>query len=119
MKIAIPTQDGAVFQHFGQSKEFTIFDVQDHKILDTKKIDTSDSGHGALAVRLKENDVKLLICGGIGGGAISALTENCIEVLPGVDGLAQQAIIKYLSGEKIGNLEARCNHHGEDHVCHH
>lgn len=119
MKIAMPTLDGAVFQHFGQSKEFTIFDVQDHKILETKKIDTSDSGHGALAVRLKENDVKLLICGGIGGGAISALTENNIEVLPGVDGLAQEAIIKYLSGEKIGNLEARCNHHGEDHVCHH
>ena len=119
MIIAIPTQDGKVFQHFGQSKEFTLFDVEDHKILSSKKIDTSDSGHGALALRLKENDVKMLICGGVGGGAIKALSENGIEVLPGVDGLAQESLLKYLSGEKIGDLEARCNHHGEDHVCHH
>lgn len=119
MKIAVPTQNGNVFQHFGQSKEFTLFNVEDHKIVDTKIIDTSDSGHGALAVRLKENDVKMLICGGLGSGAIKALAESSIEVLPGVEGSAQEAVTKYINGEKIGDVNARCHHHGDDHVCHH
>ncbi len=116
MRIAMPTQEGNIFQHFGKSVEFTLFDIENHIVQNTKVLDTSDSGHGALAVRLKENGVHMLICGGIGQGALDALSENQIEVLPGVKGNAKEMLTKYLSGETIGDPDFLCNHHeGHEH----
>lgn len=115
MIIAIPTEAGQVFQHFGHTPSFTLYEVEDHMVVNTTVIDTTDSGHGALAARLKEAHVNLLICGGIGGGAVQALAESGIEVLAGVSGQVTQVIADYLSGKQMGSSEANCNHHGEGH----
>ena len=98
MIVAIPTEGEEIFQHFGHTQCFTLFEVEDHWVKNTTKIDTSDSGHGALAVRLKEAGANVLICGGIGPGAVQALGENGIEVIAGVTGKVQDAIAAYLSG---------------------
>ena len=119
MRIAIPTEKGEVFQHFGKSVEFTLFDIENHIVQDTKNLDTSDSGHGALADKLKENDVHMVICGGIGEGALKALAQSGIEVIGGVKGIAKEMIIKYLSGENIGDPDFLCNHHDKNHEHHH
>ena len=67
MKIVVTFEDGQVFQHFGHTKQFKIYQVQDGKILSEQVVDTNGSGHGALAGVLKTLGADVLICGGIGG----------------------------------------------------
>lgn len=122
MKIAVTTEGKEVFQHFGNCKEFTIFEIEDQKIVHTSKLDTSESGHGALAKLMQESKVDVLICGGIGGGAKNALRINHIEIIAGVKGTVEEAVVKYLSGEVVGDPDFVCNHNGHDdgkgHTCH-
>ena len=69
MKIAVTYDNGQIFQHFGHSAQFKLYEVSGGMILNTAVVDTNGSGHGALAGFLKQNGVDTLICGGIGGGA--------------------------------------------------
>lgn len=115
MRIAITTENGNIFQHFGKCKEFTIYEVSDGRVLNKMVLDASDSGHSALAILLHNSGVDTLICGGIGGGAREALKQNGIELIPGVTGSADEAISSYLSGKSIGDPDFVCNHHDHDH----
>ena len=119
MKIAVTYADGLVFQHFGHSQQFKIYHVEMGEILDAQVIDTGASGHGALAGLLQQQDVNLLICGGIGGGAQIALREAGIVVMGGVMGDADDAVEAFLAGELRFDPNVRCNHHdhGEGHTC--
>ena len=69
MKIAVTYENGMVFQHFGHSQAFRVYDVQDGKIITAETVPTQGSGHGALAGFLAAQGVDTLICGGIGAGA--------------------------------------------------
>ena len=69
MKIAVAYEDGMVFQHFGHTEQFKLYDVAEGEIAAAGVIDTAGSGHEALAAFLTERGVDVLICGGIGGGA--------------------------------------------------
>ena len=120
MIIAVPTENGNIFQHFGKSVEFTLFDTENAVIKSQKAVDTSATGgHSALVDVLKGSNAEVLICGGIGPGAIEGLASIGVEVVSGVSGKAEEAVVKYLSGEKIGSASATCDHHGEGHSCSH
>ena len=73
MKIAVTTENGTVFQHFGKTKTFTLYTAQDGAITEKALLDAGEAGHSALATLLAENSVDVLICGGIGTGAKEAL----------------------------------------------
>ena len=117
MRIAVTYENGQVFQHFGHTEEFKIYEIEDGKVISTEIIGSNGSGHSALAALLDERKIDVLICGGIGGGAQAALAERGIELCAGADGNADQAVEAYLRGELI-NTGANCNHHGEGHSCH-
>ena len=122
MKIAVTYENGEIFQHFGHTKQFKIYEFDDgDKILNVELIDVNGSGHGALAGLLAEQGVDVLICGGIGGGAQMALKEAGIELFGGVLGGADSAVVAYLKRELTYNPEVRCSHHdhehGEGHDC--
>ena len=117
MKIAVTYENGQVFQHFGHTEEFKIYEIEDGKVISTEIIGSNGSGHSALAALLDERKIDVLICGGIGGGAQAALAERGIELCAGADGNADQAVEAYLRGELV-NTGANCNHHGEGHSCH-
>ena len=72
MKIAVTYENGEVFQHFGHTEQFKLYEVSGGKLLQTQVVDTNGSGHGALAGLLAQLGVDTLICGGIGGGAQAA-----------------------------------------------
>ena len=76
MKIAVTYDNGNVFQHFGHTEAFKVYDIEDSKIKSSEVIPTSGSGHGALTGFLKNLGLYTLICGGIGGGAQMALSEH-------------------------------------------
>ena len=115
MKIAVTYENGQIFQHFGHTRQFKIYNVEDGKILSSEIIDTNGSGHGALAGFLKERNVDILLCGGIGGGAQAALAEHGIKVVGGVSGNVIKAIGEYLAGELKTNPDFKCSHHHHDH----
>ena len=83
MKIAVTYENGQVFQHFGHTAQFKIYEVQDGQVASSQVVDTNGSGHGALAGFLKAQGVDTLICGGIGGGARQALAEAIRVTRPG------------------------------------
>lgn len=115
MKIAVTYENGQIFQHFGHTEQFKVYEVEDGKVVSSSVEDTNGSGHGALAGVLKDLGVEALICGGIGGGARMALAEAGIQLYGGVSGDADQAVEALIAGELAFNPDATCNHHGEHH----
>ncbi len=116
MKIAVTYEDGQVFQHFGHTGAFKVYEVEDGKVVSSEVIGTNGSGHSALAGLLQGQNIDVLICGGIGGGAQAALAEKGIELCAGAQGDADKAVEAYLRGELV-NTGANCSHHGEGHAC--
>ena len=120
MKIAVTYDNGNVFQHFGRTEQFKIYDVENGKIVSSEVIGNDGLGHGALAGLLANNAINVLICGGLGGGAMNALTSAGIEVVAGASGNTDAAVEAYLKGELVSsgaNCDHHDHHHGEDHVC--
>ena len=68
MRIAVTYENGQIFQHFGHTEQFKLYDVEDGKVVSSQILDTNGTGHGALAELLRAGQVDTLICGGIGGG---------------------------------------------------
>ena len=119
-KIAVTYENGEVFQHFGHTKEFKFYTVEDKKIVDSEIVPTMGSGHSMLADFLLLNGVTVLICGGIGGGAQMALAAAGIKLYGGVSGSADAAVEALLAGNLDYNPAVKCNHHGEHgegHTC--
>lgn len=118
MRIAVTYENGEVYQHFGHTESFKVYDVAEGKIISSQVVGTNGQGHGALAGVLAMNEIDVLICGGIGGGAQMALAEAGIELCAGAAGDADTAVEAYLAGE-LENTGANCNHHhnGEGHNC--
>ena len=120
MKIAVTYENGNVFQHFGHTEQFKLYDVQDGKVVSSQVVDTNGSGHGALAGFLAAHQVEALICGGIGGGAQMALAQAGIRLYAGCSGDADTRVAELLAGTLVSAAEATCDHHhGEDHACGH
>ncbi|HIX76406.1 MAG TPA: FKBP-type peptidyl-prolyl cis-trans isomerase [Candidatus Fusicatenibacter merdavium] len=117
MKIAVTYDNGNIFQHFGRTDFFKVYQVEDDQIVSSEVIGSNGVGHGALAGLLADQDVDVLICGGIGGGAQAALQEAGVELCAGAQGDADQAVEAYLKGELV-STGANCDHHhGEGHSC--
>ena len=118
MKIAVTYDNGNIFQHFGKTETFKVYEVEDNKVVSSEVIGSNGEGHGALAGLLAGQNVDVLICGGIGGGAQTALAEAGVELCSGAQGDADQAVEAYLKGE-LTSKGATCDHHHheEGHSC--
>ena len=121
MRIAVTYENGQIFQHFGHTETFKVYDVADGNVISAEVVDTNGSGHGALAGVLTALKADVLICGGIGGGARMALDAAGIKLFGGVSGSADEAVAAYLAGQLAYNPDVRCSHHDEhhggDHAC--
>ena len=121
MRIAVTYDNGDIFQHFGHTEQFKVYDVDNGVIVASQVVDTNGSGHGALAGVLSALNTDVLICGGIGGGSQMALAQAGIKLYAGVSGNADVAVAAFLNDKLDFNPDVRCNHHdhhhGEDHVC--
>ena len=120
MKIAVTYENGDIFQHFGHTQYFKVYEVSEGKVISSEVVDTNGSGHGALAGVLNRLNADVLICGGIGGGAQMALAQSGIQLYGGVSGDADMAVDAFLKGELSFNPNVQCNHHDhheEGHTC--
>ena len=100
MRIAVSYENGQVFQHFGHTEQFKLYEVEGKQVLSSQVISAQGSGHGALAGFLSAARVDTLICGGIGGGA-------------------RAAVEAYLNGTLAYVPDMVCSHHshGGGHDC--
>ena len=117
MRIAVTYQNGVVFQHFGHTEQFKLYDVENGKIVSSQVVHTNGQGHGALSGFLAQAQVNVLICGGIGGGAQTALREAGIPFFGGVSGQADEAVRAYLAGDLSYDPDVHCDHHEQEHSC--
>ncbi|MBQ3054866.1 MAG: dinitrogenase iron-molybdenum cofactor biosynthesis protein [Oscillospiraceae bacterium] len=118
MKIAVTYENGEIFQHFGHCETFEIFTVEDGAIQKSEVVSSAGQGHGALATFLAEQDVRVVICGGIGGGAKAALAAARIMVFGGVTGNTRDAVEAYITGSLEFDPNANCSHHDHGgHTC--
>jgi len=118
MRVAVTYENGQIFQHFGHTEQFKVYDITDGVITASEIVDTNGSGHGALAGVLHALQVDALICGGIGGGAQMALAAAGIQLYGGVSGEADKAVKALVSGHLEFNPNIQCNHHhGQEQAC--
>jgi len=122
MRIAVTYENGEIFQHFGHTEYFKLYDVEEGRIVGEQVVDTNGSGHGALAGFLKAVQTDVLICGGIGMGAQNALAEAGIQFFGGASGAADAAVRALCEGNLQYDPNAKCMHHdqhAEGHECGH
>lgn len=114
-RIAITCENNEVFQHFGRTPRFMIYDVDDNQIINQKEIKNDGVGHSALVNVLQEYNVEVVICGGLGMPMYNHLIEANMEVYPGVTGNVDEVIQDYLDGTLDYDINTPMNHSG----CHH
>jgi len=116
MKIAMPNIGNMINQHFGRSESFVIATIEDKKIINLEEISATELAHQhqGLADLLLKSGATVVITGGIGGGALTGLQQNGLEVIKGASGEYKKVIEAYINGT-IENKDVTCNHHGEHH----
>ncbi|MCQ2505686.1 MAG: NifB/NifX family molybdenum-iron cluster-binding protein [Lachnospiraceae bacterium] len=112
MRIAVAYDNGMIFQHFGHTESFKIYDVTDGQLVNEMVIYTNGQGHDALASFLVKGKIEVLICGGIGPNAQDLLTQSGIRIFAGVSGNADDAVKALLNGTLTFSPCASCGHHG-------
>lgn len=113
MKVAVTydKETGNIFQHFGKTQYFKIYEIEDGKVLSSKVIGNEGNGHHAIPPYLKSLGVETLILGNRGQGAIDAIAKSGLKEMPGITGSADQAAELFAKGQLKPNFEAKCNHH--------
>ena len=119
MRIAVTYENGEVFQHFGHTELFRIYDVEDGRVVHRMTIRPKNAGHEAMAGVLKKAGADLLICGGIGSGAQQALEEMGIRLCAGVSGSSDAAVERFLRGTLNYTSSSNCTAHDAEGGCGH
>ena len=118
MIIAATYDNGEIFQHFGHTQQFKLYEIEGGKVISSRIVDNGGAGHEALTVYLRNLGVTKLMCGGVGGGAIMALSQMGIEVYPGLSGNPDEYVMDVVNGRIAPSMQSNCSHHGEHHSCH-
>lgn len=115
MKIAVASEGKMVAEHFGHCVNFNIFDIEDNMVVKIESIPNPGHRPGFLPNFLNDLGVKVVISGGMGGGAVNIFNEKNIEVIIGVRGSAEDAVHSYLQGtlESTGSVCHQHQHHDQ------
>jgi predicted Fe-Mo cluster-binding NifX family protein len=115
MKIAVASEGKMITEHFGHCEGFNIYDTENGQITKNEFINNPGHRPGFLPNFLNDKGVRVIISGGMGGGAIDIFNEKGIEVIVGASGLAESAVKKYLAGElkSTGSVCHQHEHHDE------
>jgi len=124
MKIAVPTkQDNQIDDHFGHCEFYNIFLISDNNEIIAETILESPKGCGCksnIASDLAQMDVRIMLAGGIGDGAVNKLAFQNIQVIRNCKGDVHQLVKDYLAGNiQDGGSNCASHAHEEGHVCSH
>jgi predicted Fe-Mo cluster-binding NifX family protein len=124
MKIAIPSKDNFVDDHFGHCQYYTIFTLKEDNSIDSKAILPSPEGCGCktnIAAILADMGVTVLLAGNMGEGAVSKLAEAGLFVYRGYTGQVEKVLESYLKGDLGTDIicQSAHNHSNDSHTCSH
>ena len=124
MKIAVPTKENnQIDAHFGHCEFYTIFLVSDNNEIMAETILESPKGCGCksnIAYDLAQMDVRIMLAGGIGDGAVNKLASQNIQVVRNCKGDVHQLVEEYLAGNiQDGGSNCASHSHEEGHFCSH
>ncbi len=120
-KIAIPTREHQVDDHFGHCAYYTIFTVDEHQNVVERETLPSPEGCGCksnIASVLEEKGVQIMLAGHMGDGAKNVLEKHGLKVIRGCKGEVEKVIQGYLHGFILDSGES-CRAQGSDHQCTH
>ena len=118
MKIAVPTRDGCVDNHFGHCDHYTIFTIEEHRVVAREEL-PSPQGCGCksgIAAVLEQMGVEVMLAGSMGEGAKNTLQAHNIKVVRGCSGNIENLVASYLTGYVLDS-GVGCAGHGADHEC--
>lgn len=118
MKIAVPTRNGKVDDHFGHCDHYTIYTVEHKQIISREEL-PSPQGCGCksgIAADLQQMGVEVMLAGSMGAGALNKLQACGIKVVRGCMGDIESVVNGYLLGFVLDS-GIGCAGHGEDHEC--
>lgn len=122
-RIAVATDENHnVFQHFGKTQMFTVYELEGKDLKSKSTVSSNGAGHSELVTLLSENNIDVVICGGIGLPAMEGLMEAGMLVIPGAQGDVDVVTASYLDGSLQASDGPTCDHHDheqEHHDCHH
>lgn len=115
LKIAVAMENGSIAEHFGHCQGFMILDTENEKIVKDTFVDNPGHRPGFLPNYLADMGVKVIIGGGMGGGAVSIFNERDVEVILGAQGDGKAAVQAYLKGQlqSTGSICHQHLHHDE------
>lgn len=114
MKIAVSYNNGVVADCFSKTDVFKIYTAKKGQVLSQEIIDASEVKSCDLPEFLGNNEVDVVLCGGIGAKAKNALAKECIVFFPGVVGKADHQIKCFLEGSLSFNPMLSCTSMGEE-----
>jgi predicted Fe-Mo cluster-binding NifX family protein len=112
MKIAVPTRDGVIDDHFGHCAYYTIFEIENNEIVNSSRLD-SPQGCGCksgIAADMEAMGISVMLAGNMGEGAKNKLESHNIKVVRGCRGNIEMVVRAYLIG-LIKDSGEGCSHH--------
>ena len=116
LRISVAAMGNTVAGHFGHCENFIFFDTEDGKIVNVESVPNPGHKPGFLPNFLADRGAKVIITGGMGGGAVDIFNERDVEVILGVQGDAKTAVETYLRGE-LKSTGSICHNHEHEHEC--
>jgi predicted Fe-Mo cluster-binding NifX family protein len=119
MKIAVPTRNDVVDDHFGHCESYTVYSINDKNEIVNKEVMQSPVGCGCksnIGAILQQKGVLVMLAGNMGMGALNVLAMNGINVFRGCSGNTDEVVANFLAG-KVEDSGIGCHHHGEEHTC--
>ena len=120
MKLAVPTREGRVDDHFGHCDHYTIFTIEDKQVI-SHEVLASPQGCGCksgIAADLEKMGVEVMLAGNMGDGALNKLSAHNIRVIRGCRGDIEAVVRGFLAGF-ILDSGVGCSAHAEGHECGH
>jgi predicted Fe-Mo cluster-binding NifX family protein len=112
MKVAIPcTDQDETFQHFGHAEQFAIYEYTEGEYVDRKVFATKCRGHEEIAKLMRYLGINIVVCGGIGDGAIAALMKHKILIYAGAEGNIDQAYYALVNNRLNCTSKPTCSSH--------
>ena len=126
MKIAIPTRDGRIDDHFGHCDHYTIYTIENKTVISREEL-PSPQGCGCksgIAADLQRLGVTVMLAGNMGEGAKNNLEAHGIAVVRGCSGDIETVVKNYLAGFILDSGKGcaghdgahQCGNHGHEHV---
>ncbi|MBO5856177.1 MAG: NifB/NifX family molybdenum-iron cluster-binding protein [Alistipes sp.] len=112
MKIAVPTRNGVIDDHFGHCAYYTIFEIENNEIVNSSRLD-SPQGCGCksgIAADMEAMGISVMLAGNMGEGAKNKLESHNIKVVRGCRGNIEMVVRAYLIG-LIKDSGEGCSHH--------